>query len=425
MNPATVSVVTDCSAPIEHPAGLTEAGLMESGMLMSRIDRLKFSAEGVDKVVGVVPTGWFSRQLIDGFAEAVGIAPQGGGMDAAIVERQNTGGWVVAHELAHNYGWTETPGAHDMHLDDEPAPGYWVVERRDIPSSTLDIMQFNTAGADVTQPHWALDVEEDVGLPHDQALDRGDPGLRRSGDALSISGSVSQSGAVTAGPAYELPGEAGDADGPLTFEQLDADGGVLQTRKFGAVNKLGPIGNATSKGDKHIVTKDAAFSLQVPALPAARSLRIRRGEDVLLSRARSAAAPVVERRDAGARRDRRRPDAQLDGDRRRRRHAHLAGLDLARRWPDLALAGRRDHGHVADDQGDRPARRRGHPRACDHDRRLEHDVGGVGRVHRRRPAGRRSRRLQRLHERRDLDREHGRQRSEADLRPWPPSALVA
>ena len=152
---------------------------MESGMLMSRIDRLKFSAEGVDKVVGVVPTGWFSRQLIDGFAEAVGIAPQGGGMDAAIVERQNTGGWVVAHELAHNYGWTETPGAHDMHLDDEPAPGYWVAERRDIPSSTLDIMQFNTAGADVTQPDRALDVEEDVGLPHDQALDRRDPGLRR------------------------------------------------------------------------------------------------------------------------------------------------------------------------------------------------------------------------------------------------------
>ena len=345
-------------------------------------------------------------------------------MDAAIVERQNTGGWVVAHELAHNYGWTETPGAHDMHLDDEPAPGYWVVERRDIPSSTLDIMQFNTAGADVTQTtgRWMSKKTWDYLTTK---LSTGVIQGFASGHALSISGSVSQSGAVTAGPAYELPGEVGDADGPLTFEQLDADGGVLQTRKFGAVNKLGPIGNATSKGDKHIVTKDAAFSLQVPALPAARSLRIRRGEDVLLSRARSAAAPVVERCDAGARRDRRQPDAQLDGDRRRRRHAHLAGLDLARRWPDLALAGRRDHGHVADDQGDRPARRRGHPRACDHDRRLEHDVGGVGRVHRRRPAGRRSRRLQRLHERRDLDREHGRQRSEADLRPWPPSALVS
>ena len=137
-------------------------------MLMSRIDRLKFSAEGVDKVIGVVPTGWFSRQLIDGFAEAVGVAPQGGGMDAAIVERQNTGGWVVAHELAHNYGWTETPGAHDMHLDDEPAPGYWVVERRDIPSSTLDIMHVQHRGRRRHADHWALDVEEDMGLPHDQ-----------------------------------------------------------------------------------------------------------------------------------------------------------------------------------------------------------------------------------------------------------------
>jgi hypothetical protein len=295
VDPATVSVLTDCSAPIVHPAGLTEAGLMESGMLMSRIDRLKFSAEGVDKVVGVVPTGWFSRQLIDGFEEAVGVAPQGGGLDAAIVERQNTGGWVVAHELAHNYGWTETPGAHDMHLDDEPAPGYWVVERRDIPSSTLDIMQFNTAGADVRSPtgRWMSKKTWDYLTT---TLSTGViQGLAAPGDALSISGSVSQAGEATAGPAYELEGEASveEGSGPLTFEQLDGDGGVLQTRKFGAVNKLGPIGNATSKGDKPIVTKDAAFSLSVPALPNARSLRIRRGEDVLLSRARSASAPVV------------------------------------------------------------------------------------------------------------------------------------
>ena len=122
--------------------------------------------------------------------------------------------------------------------------------------------------------------------------------------------------------------------GPIDVEQLDADGGVLQTRKFGAVNKLGPIGNATSKGDKRIVTKDAAFSLQVPALPAARSLRIRRGEDVLLLASPLGRRAGGRRCDAGARRDRRQPDAQLDGDRRRRRHAHLAGLDLARRWPD-------------------------------------------------------------------------------------------
>ena len=295
VDPATLSTVVDCSAPIEHPAGLTEAGLMESGMLMSRIDRLKFSAEGVDKVVGVVPTGWFSRQLIDGFAEAVGIAPHGGGMDAAIVERQNTGGWVVAHELAHNYGWTETAGAHDMHLDDEPAAGYWVTERRDIPSSTLDIMQYNTAGADVRSPtgRWMSKKTWDYLTTK---LSTGVIQGLASGDSLSVSGSVSQSGEAKVGPAYELPGDASaeEGSGPLTFEQLDAGGGVLQTRRFGAVNKLGPIGNATSKGDKHIVTKDAAFSLSVPALANARSLRLRRGEDVLLTRTRSAAAPVVK-----------------------------------------------------------------------------------------------------------------------------------
>ena len=295
VDPATLSTVVDCSAPIEHPAGLTEAGLMESGMLMSRIDRLKFSAEGVDKVVGVVPTGWFSRQLIDGFAEAVGIAPHNGGMDAAIVERQNTGGWVVAHELAHNYGWTETAGAHDMHLDDEPAAGYWVTERRDIPSSTLDIMQYNTAGADVRSPtgRWMSKKTWDYLTTK---LSTGVIQGLASGDSLSVSGSVSQSGEAKVGPAYELPGDASaeEGSGPLTFEQLDAGGGVLQTRRFGAVNKLGPIGNATSKGDKHIVTKDAAFSLSVPALANARSLRLRRGEDVLLTRTRSGAAPVVK-----------------------------------------------------------------------------------------------------------------------------------
>ena len=55
-----------------------------------------------------------------GFEHVLGIAPSGGGFDSGIVERQATGGWVVAHELAHSYGWTED-AATAHHLNDEPA----------------------------------------------------------------------------------------------------------------------------------------------------------------------------------------------------------------------------------------------------------------------------------------------------------------
>ena len=71
----------------------------------------------------------------------------------------------------------------------------------------------------------------------------------------------------------EVEGEpdAGEGEGPLTFEQLDADGTVLQTRHFGTSNDLGPIGGDAATGDEHAVTADAAFSLRVPALDAART----------------------------------------------------------------------------------------------------------------------------------------------------------
>ena len=290
-----LNVLTDCSARVGHAEGLTDEGLMGVGGLMTRLDRLKLNpGAAIDKVVGVVPQGWFSRQLIDGLEEAVGVAPFGGAVDAAIIERQNTGGWVVAHELAHQLGWTEQEGPHSNHLDDEPAPGYWTAERREIPASTRDFMHYNTAGASVTSTtgRWLSKQTWDYLTT---SLSAGTAGVAAtSSRTLSLVGSVSAAGTVTAGEAWELEGEPDAGDGPLTLEQLGADGDVLHTRRFGASNDLGPIGNATSKGERRARTANAAFSLRVPGLDAARRLRIRRGADVLLERTRSAAAPVVQ-----------------------------------------------------------------------------------------------------------------------------------
>ena len=299
VNPRYSTVITDCSSAIRHAPGLTDAGLMSPNGLLARVDRQKWDGISIDKVVGVTPRGWFSRQAMPGLANAVGAAPLGGTLDAALVERQNTGGWVVAHELAHQFGWTEEAGQHGHHLDEVAAPGYWAAERRDIPATTLDFMHFSTAGGSVTDTtgRWISKQTWDflTGKLASSVL-----GARALADAqtrtLSMTGTVKADGSVTAGATAVVDGEpdAGEGEGPLTFEQLDGAGTVIQTRHFGASNELGPIGGDAATGEEHAVTADAAFSLRVPALDAARSLRIRRGDEVLLERDRSGAAPTVQ-----------------------------------------------------------------------------------------------------------------------------------
>ncbi len=186
-----------------------------AAMLMSRIDRLKFSAAGVDKVVGVVPEGWFSRQLIDGFAEAVGIAPLGGGArrrDRRAPEHGRLGRRARARaqprlDRGRRARTTCTSTTSPRRATGSP-------QRRDIPASTLDIMQFNTAGADVREPHRALDVQEDVGLPHDEARPTGvmpGPGVGRLAVGQRL-GLADGRGEGRPG-AYELPGDARAEEG--------------------------------------------------------------------------------------------------------------------------------------------------------------------------------------------------------------------
>jgi hypothetical protein len=268
--------ITACARTVTHGAGLTEYGLIGPGMLMAKLDRLKLAAD-VDKVVGVAPEGWFKRQLIDGFENALGISQHGGGYDSVLVERELTGGWGVAHELAHNLGWTDQPNGH---LDDEPAPGYWLLEKRDIPESTLDFMH-SRAAAQLSDPaaRWVSRKTWDYLT---MAMRGVDP-LAGNADVLTLSGDLSK-----LGPAFELPGTAANTSGPLTFEQLGPDGAVLQSRSFRAADELDGLGGQA------VTAPTASFSLRVPALAAARTMRVRRGDEVLLTRARSAHPPVLK-----------------------------------------------------------------------------------------------------------------------------------
>lgn len=293
VDPERFATVADCATLLRHTAPLTQSTLMGPGELMQRIDRLKYTAGDIDKVIGVVPQGWFARQQIAGFADALGIAPNGGGFDSGLAERQNTGGWVVAHEIAHSYGWTEDETTKH-HLNDEPAPGFWQAERRDVAGTTRDFMHFNTNGGDVASPtgRWTSKATWDFLT---EELSTGPIEGLAANDALSLTGTVRADGTVSAGPAFVGDGDADpDTTGALTAELLDGNGGVVATRRFGATNELGPIGTATATRDSHIVTDDAAFSLRLPAVDSARTLRIKRGTDVVLTRARSANAPVVQ-----------------------------------------------------------------------------------------------------------------------------------
>ena len=323
-----------------------------SGMLMPRLDRLKWSAAAIDKVVGVVPRGWFSRQQIDGFAKAVGISPLGGTLDAAIVERQNTGGWVVAHELAHQLGWTEDAGAHGNHLDDEPAPGYWVDERRDIPDDDARLHAVQHRGRRRAQPDRALDVQEDVGLPHDQAL-AGAGATARACAAASRARCRSPArcqgrrrrdrrrrGELRASP---TPARAGPADvrAARRRRRRPADARVRRG------NKLGPIGGDDRHGRR-------ARRHRRRGLLAARPGPGRRALAAHPPRRRTCCSARALGRRAGGRRRPRRPPAprslgadlkvNWNGDRRRRRRADAHRRDLARRRRDVALARRRETG---------------------------------------------------------------------------------
>ena len=250
VNPRYSHVLTDCTSTIFHAPGLTDTGLMGARGLLARLDRLKWTGLMIDKVVGVTPRGWFSRQQMPGLAQAVGAAPLGGTLDAASSSaRTPAAGWSRTSSPTRWAG-PRSPATTATTSTRRPRPASGSTSAATSPRATLDFMHFSTAGADVrkTTDRWISKATWDfltsklaspaMGATAEQGV------AAAQQRTLSLTGTVKADGSVVAGDMAEVEGEpdAGEGEGPLTFEQLAADGSVLQTRHFGTSNDLGPIG---------------------------------------------------------------------------------------------------------------------------------------------------------------------------------------
>ncbi len=264
--------------PVEHAAPLDEAGF---AALFAQLDRRTLHG-GWDKVVGVTRSGWFAAQAHAPLKPALGAAPYASSLDAALVEEEATGGWVVAHELAHQLGWYSGGPGKD-HLEAEPAPGYWVDDAVALPADTIDFMHPSASGA----PLWD-DTARWISTPTWEFL------LDRLGQAsqpaptLAIAGTVGADGTVTASAFYELDAEPDPSQGEFTAQALDASGKVIGSAKFAAAREIAGLeaAEATAAG--------GGFSAVVPRVPGTRTVRILKGDQVLLQRTRTPSVPTVE-----------------------------------------------------------------------------------------------------------------------------------
>ena len=140
----------------------------------------------------------------------------------AFVQRQNTGGWATAHELAHQLG--------AQHLLAVGGRGYWVQRRALV--DALDFMHPSTAGADVRSPtsRWIAGKTYDL-LAGRLEIGAPDP------PTIAISGSVGADGHVDAGPWYELDGVVDAGGDEYRVRLRDAAGAVLGTAGFDATHR--------------------------------------------------------------------------------------------------------------------------------------------------------------------------------------------
>ena len=226
-----------------------------------------------------------------------------------------------------------------------PRPASGPTSAATSPRRRCDFMHFSTAGADVrkTTDRWISKPTWDF-LDDQARLARRWARPPRQGVAaaqqrtLSLTGTVKADGSVVAGDIAEVEGEpdAGEGEGPLTFEQLDA-------RRRRPPDP--PLRRSATTSARSAAMPPPATSTPSPPTPRSRCgsrpspararLRIRRGADVLL-RARPPGRRADRRRHrpGGRRQGRARlgHDGHLERRRRRRRRA-----DALRR----ALHGRR------------------------------------------------------------------------------------
>ena len=226
-------------------------------------------------------------------------------LDAAIVERQNTGGWVVAHELAHNLGWTEVRGrAQQPPRRRARARLLGRASAATFPRRRSTSCSSAPRALTCREPDRALDVEEDVGLPHDEALD----GRRSSGAHGDRHALAHRLGGQ--GRHRERPARLGAARRRPSRPQRRADLRAARLRRHRARRRARSARSTSSarsaastrpgrRAHRHRPTPASRCASR--RLAAARSLRIRRGADVLLTRVRSAARARGQGRHARAR----------------------------------------------------------------------------------------------------------------------------
>jgi Tol biopolymer transport system component len=296
VSPEELDVDVDCSAPLRLPQ---ERFAPPPWEVFEALERKAWVSD-YDEVVGVPRNGWFEDFVVgpDGTrSRAIAQAPYDSMLDTSIVESRHVAGWILAHEWAHNEGWVpEDDGradpAHPMHLDAQ-APGYWV-RRGEQMSGKRDFMYFEAEG--VTGDPLFRWIGKDTWDYLLDAFSDDSSFLTGAGDGepepvLALSGLIQDDGSVQSGPWYALTAEpdiALGANGELVLAYLDASGNEL-ARTGIEVSREASEADGAGASD----SQAGAFSAMVPDVPGTQTYSLRRGDEVVLERHRSASAPSV------------------------------------------------------------------------------------------------------------------------------------
>jgi len=282
VDPSELTVVTS-PAPVRIAAGarLDDDGFTRLYLKLAGLRR----GTWFDKVVGVVRHGWYRDHVADPKKQKWGAsAPYDSDIAAVIAEAENTGGWSVAHELAHNEGWVKAgePTDADGHQE-VPASGYAVGVHEE--RKAADFMSAGATEDEVADPlaRWIAGNTYEF-LLGKLAVDPADP------PTIDLTGIVGPDGSVETGPWYSLDGVVDTplgSTGDLGLRFLGADGGVLGTAGFHPTREIAPLGAAGAE------LQARPFSVRVPDVPGTARIQITRGAEVLYERSRSAAAPAV------------------------------------------------------------------------------------------------------------------------------------